>query len=113
MKTTDPLVLVLRGSTVSDIASFYGEVNRVFMADEEWQLGHSLDALDDMLYGPASYGSAHQARWLYPDRASNIVANDMTAFDRRPGTPLQDWATGPRPQAKLWAIHESAHALST
>jgi len=51
MTTTDPLVLVLQGSAVSDIPSFYAEINRVFMAGEDWQLGHSLDALDDMLYG--------------------------------------------------------------
>jgi len=51
MTTTEPLVLVLEGSAVHDIPSFYAEINRAFMAGEDWQLGHSLDALDDMLYG--------------------------------------------------------------
>jgi len=55
MTTTEPLVLVLEGSAVQDIPSFYAEINRVFMAGEDWQLGHSLDALDDMLYG--GYGA--------------------------------------------------------
>lgn len=55
MKTQDSLVLVLRGNAVNGIPSFYDEVNRVFMADEDWKLGHSLDALDDMLYG--GYGA--------------------------------------------------------
>lgn len=55
MTTTDPLVLVLQGSAVSDIPSFHDEINRVFMANEDWKLGHSLDALDDMLYG--GYGA--------------------------------------------------------
>jgi hypothetical protein len=55
MTTQDSLVLVLRGNAVNGIPSFYAEVNRVFMAGEDWMLGHSLDALDDMLYG--GYGA--------------------------------------------------------
>lgn len=42
---------VIEGSAISDIPSFYDEINRVFMAAEDWQLGHSLDALNDVLYG--------------------------------------------------------------
>lgn len=48
--------LTLDGNNIHDIPSFYTEINRVFMADEDWQLGPSLDALDDMLYG--AYGAA-------------------------------------------------------
>ncbi|MFG6108295.1 barstar family protein [Stenotrophomonas rhizophila] len=47
--------LVLDGSAIDDIASFYAAINRVFMAGEDWQLGPSLDALDDMLHG--GYGA--------------------------------------------------------
>lgn len=43
--------LVINGSSVEDIASFYDEINRVFMADENWKIGPSLDAFDDLLYG--------------------------------------------------------------
>lgn len=43
--------LTINGGAVFDIASFYEEINRVFMTGEDWQLGHSLDALDDLLYG--------------------------------------------------------------
>lgn len=46
-----PQTLILDGHAISDIPSFYAEINRVFMANEDWQLGQSLDALDDMLYG--------------------------------------------------------------
>jgi len=45
----------IEGDAISDIASFYAELNRVFMAGESWTLGQSLDALDDMLYG--GYGA--------------------------------------------------------
>lgn len=47
--------LVLDGSAIHDIPSFYAELNRVFMASEDWQLAPSLDALDDLLYG--GYGA--------------------------------------------------------
>ncbi len=43
--------LELDGSRVHDIPSLYGELNRIFMRDETWALGPSLDALDDLLYG--------------------------------------------------------------
>lgn len=42
---------IVEGSRVSDIPSFYAEATRVFMPHEEWTLGPSLDALDDLLYG--------------------------------------------------------------
>lgn len=47
--------LTLDGTRVHDIASFFDEVNRVFMADEDWTLAPSLDALDDLFYG--GYGA--------------------------------------------------------
>ncbi|MEN4902932.1 barstar family protein [Luteimonas sp. TWI1416] len=52
---TAPKSLLLDGSRIHDIASFYDEINRVFMAEVDWTLGPSLDALDDMLYG--GYGA--------------------------------------------------------
>ncbi len=43
--------LILEGSRIHDIGSFYDQINGLFMADESWQLGPSLDALNDLLYG--------------------------------------------------------------
>ncbi len=59
--------LTIDGAHIEDIAGFYAEINRVFMAQEDWKLGASLDALDDMLYG--GYGAAQgnapvRLRWL-------------------------------------------------
>ncbi len=39
------------GGKIHDIPSFYEEINRLFMPHENWKLGASLDALNDMLYG--------------------------------------------------------------
>lgn len=50
-----PATFVIDGSSIHDIASFCDEINRVFMGGEDWKLGPSLDALDDMLYG--GYGA--------------------------------------------------------
>ncbi len=46
-----PEPFTLDGSRIDGIASFYDEVNRVLMTGEDWTLGPSLDALDDLLYG--------------------------------------------------------------
>ncbi len=49
--------LQIDGRAITGIDSLYAEFNRVFMAGEDWQLGPSLDALDDLLYG--GYGALH------------------------------------------------------
>ncbi|NDV79524.1 barstar family protein [Dysgonomonas sp. 511] len=43
--------IVIDGSKIHDIPTFYEEINRVFMANTDWKLGQSLDALNDMFYG--------------------------------------------------------------
>ena len=53
------LTLRLDGCRIRDIPSFYDEINRVFMAGEDWRLGPSLNALDDMLRG--GYGALKDA----------------------------------------------------
>lgn len=64
--------LLIDGARIEGIADFYAEINRVFMAQEDWELGASLDALDDMLYG--GYGAAKgnapvRLRWLNAERS--------------------------------------------
>lgn len=64
------LTLRLDGRRIHDIASFYDEINRVFMSGVDWQLGPSLDALDDMLRG--GYGALHEvaeARVIWEEHA--------------------------------------------
>lgn len=43
--------IILEGKNIHDIPSFYQEINRVFMQNEDWELGESLDAFNDLLYG--------------------------------------------------------------
>lgn len=44
-------ILELNGEAIHGIPSFYEEINRLFMAGEDWKIGQSLDALNDILYG--------------------------------------------------------------
>ncbi len=43
-------VAVVDGCNINDIASFYDEINAVYMSSESWKIG-SLDGFDDLLYG--------------------------------------------------------------
>lgn len=56
--TDSAATLVLEGGRIEGIPSLYDELNRVFMPNEEWTLGPSLDALDDLLYG--GFGALHE-----------------------------------------------------
>ena len=56
--------LQIEGAAIVDIPSLYAEINRVFMAGEDWQLGPSLDALDDLLYGGYGTLAGHKTATL-------------------------------------------------
>lgn len=43
--------IIIDGHQIHDIKSFYEEINLKFMQGEDWQLGESLDAFNDLLYG--------------------------------------------------------------
>ncbi|PTW48040.1 barstar (barnase inhibitor) [Sphingomonas faeni] len=67
--------LTIIGRNISDIPTFYAEINRVFMAKEGWQLGESLDALNDLLYG--GYGAIEgreRVRIVWQDVAASRAA---------------------------------------
>lgn len=69
------MTFTIDGSAVRDIPSFYDELNRVFMRGEDWRLGQSLDALDDLLYG--GYGalaSADDTRVVWHDHETSRAA---------------------------------------
>jgi len=67
--------LTIIGRNISDIPTFYAEINRVFMAREDWRLGESLDALNDLLYG--GYGAIEgreRVRIVWQDVAASRAA---------------------------------------
>jgi hypothetical protein len=42
---------IIKGGYITGISTFYQEINRVFMQDENWKISESLDAFNDLLYG--------------------------------------------------------------
>lgn len=85
------LTLHLDGRRVHDIASFYDEINRVFMTGVDWQLGPSLDALDDMLRG--GYGALHEvaeARVIWEEHALAASALGIEATREQLLAKLED-----------------------
>ncbi|WP_256728744.1 barstar family protein [Microbacterium oleivorans] len=71
----------LDGRRIRDIPSLYAELDRVLMPDEPWQLGESMDALDDLLYG--GYGVLARATgarivWTDHERARIALGVDAT-----------------------------------
>ena len=67
--------LSIIGRNIADIPTFYAEINRVFMADEEWRLADSLDAFNDLLYG--GYGAIEgreRVRIVWQDMAASRSA---------------------------------------
>jgi RNAse (barnase) inhibitor barstar len=70
------------GAAVDGIPALYDELNRVFMADEDWRLGQSLDALNDLLYG--GFGALHgvddvHVVWTDSDTSRRALGRDATA----------------------------------
>lgn len=86
--------LQIEGSAIVDIPSLYAEINRVFMASEDWQLGPSLDALDDLLYGGHGALARHETAtvvWRDIDRSREALGSEATRAWledklRQPGT---------------------------
>jgi RNAse (barnase) inhibitor barstar len=64
----------IEGKDIHDIPSFYCEINRVLMSNEVWQIGNSLDAFNDLLYG--GFGV------LDPTMETDIVWKDIE-FSRK------------------------------
>ncbi|MCE7070724.1 ribonuclease inhibitor [Dyadobacter sp. CY327] len=87
--------LTIQGSSIQGIASFYTEINRLFMADEEWQIAESLDALDDLLYGgfgAAKGATALELIWLDMETSRLSLGYEETRRyyleKLRPGSPF-------------------------
>lgn len=43
--------IIIIGDNFSDLEGFYNEIDRVLTKDLDWQTGHNLDALNDLLSG--------------------------------------------------------------
>ncbi len=74
---------VIEGGRIRGIPDLYMELNRLFMTGEDWQLGASLDALDDLLYG--GYGTLAEddtVRIVWRDAAHSRDALGVAETER-------------------------------
>lgn len=73
--------ITIDGSRIYDIPSFYEEINRAFMGDEDWKIGQSLDALNDLLYGGfGKIGGSEDIRlvWKCFEKNRNDLGPELT-----------------------------------
>ncbi|GAB4044741.1 barstar family protein [Spirosoma jeollabukense] len=86
--------LEIDGNSINDIASFYEEINRVFMIGECWVMADSLDAFNDVLYG--GYGVLQGTQsvelvWHHIDHSRKALGYQTTRAyylgKLRPGSP--------------------------
>lgn len=73
--------IYIDGDRISDIPSFYEEINRVFMAGEDWKLGNSLDAFNDLLYGGFGLIEGKEAVtlvWQNMEKTRNDLGYEVT-----------------------------------
>lgn len=73
--------ILIDGNNIHDIPTFYEEINRVFMANTDWKLGQSLDALNDMFYG--GYGEINgnenvRLFWKNMDKSREDLGLEVT-----------------------------------
>lgn len=74
---------VIEGGRISGIPDLYAELNRLFMTGEDWRLGTSLDALDDLLYGGYGALSGDDAvRMIWRDAAHSRDALGVAETER-------------------------------
>jgi len=73
--------ITINADHFSDLAGFYEEMNKLFMKDTDWKLGHSLDALNDILYGGFGVfnpGEPVLVRWLNASKSRADLGADET-----------------------------------
>ena len=69
------------GAKIQDLTSLYKEFNDKLMPNEDWELGESLDALDDLLYGGFGEINGNEAiRFVWTDfeRMKELFGYDFT-----------------------------------
>ncbi|WLD23784.1 ribonuclease inhibitor [Flavobacterium dauae] len=73
--------ICINGNNISDKKSLYQEINRVFMANEDWKIGESLDALNDLFYGGFGLISGNEPielTWKNFDYNKELFGYDFT-----------------------------------
>ena len=73
--------IILDGERFGDIASFYEEINRLFMSTDDWKLSQTLDGFHDLLYGGIGVLEPRERFrlvWLHTSKSREDLGFDAT-----------------------------------
>src|SRR5690606_25131009 len=74
--------ITIQGNKINDIPSFYQHINELFMQEEDWELGQSLDALNDLFYGGFGIIKSDEPInlvWLDYEKSRTDFGHELTA----------------------------------
>ncbi len=72
---------IIQGGTIHDLETLYAAFNKTFMENENWELGQSLDALNDLFYGGFGTmppGEPVDIIWQDFEQNKNLFGKDFT-----------------------------------
>ena len=71
---------ILDGNNFNDIKGFYNEIGKLLTKDLDWEIGHNLDALNDLLrggFGVHEYGAPVIIKWKNYDKSKVDIGAEM------------------------------------
>lgn len=73
--------LKINGDNLSDLETFYDEMDRVLTKDLNWETGHNLDAFNDLLrggFGVFEYGEPVKIKWTNLSKSKLTLGKEQT-----------------------------------
>jgi len=81
MNIDNKKTIIIDGANFSNLKSFYEEIDRVLTKDLDWDTGHNLDALNDLLrggFGVYEYAEPVKIIWKYFSVSKSKLGNKVT-----------------------------------
>jgi len=73
--------IIINGDNVSDLGSFYDEIDRSLTKNLDWKTGHNLNAFNDLLrggFGVYEYGETVKIIWTNFSESREALGNETT-----------------------------------
>lgn len=79
--------IVIDGEKFSDLESFFSEIERLLTKDLDWQVGHGLDAFNDLLrggFGMHEYEEPLHIKWVnFAKSRQDLGYNETSEYYRK------------------------------
>lgn len=79
----DKNLVVIDGNNFSDLEGFYNEIDNVLTKDLDWQTGHNLNALNDLLrggFGVYEYEEPVKIIWINFPKSRQDLGEQLTGI---------------------------------